>query len=80
MFYIPRIADGISLSYGANLPLHTTYRQIVYAVYCVFFTLFSAGALYSQTATKASHPATVTQIPPIQTHAPLICQLLGHSS
>lgn len=53
-------------------------------IYCTFFPLvvnFSGtGALQSHRATKAIQPVTVTAIPVIQGHAPLIAQLRGHSS
>ena len=59
---------------------HLHIITFIVTIYCVFLIVFSVGAEYNHSATKANHPATVIQIPPIQTHAPLICQLLGHSS
>jgi hypothetical protein len=53
-------------------------------IYWIFFPLVDkfngTGLLHSQSATNATHPVTVTAIPEIQGHAPLITQLLGHSS
>ncbi len=51
--------------------------------YCTFFPLVvnfkGTGALHNHNATNAIQPATVTAIPAIHGHAPLIAQLRGHS-
>ena len=53
-------------------------------IYSTFFPLVvnfnGTGLLHSHSATNAIHPVTVTAIPVIQGHAPLMTQLLGHSS
>ena len=78
--FIPSQRSHVYILDNHTIPLP---RQSQFATsYCVFFAAFALplGALHSQTATNATHPTTVTATPPIQGHAALMTQLLGHSS
>ncbi len=58
-----------------------SYTDLSFFFYCSFFPeLLLGGALNSHTTTKTNQPNTVVQIPAIPIQAPLMRQLLGHSS